>query len=570
MKKLSVISIFVLVSALILSNCSTPNENAVVTIEDRVISIDNVRDILKARYPNSENYNDIDLQVKKDLLEPLIKKNLKIYAAYDMGLDEDESFQKKLKDQKMRILGSKYYETIIIDPLVPERSIENFLSRMGTEVKASHILIGYEGARRPAQRSKDEALKLVNDIIDELNRGADFATTAVKYSEDKSAKRNEGNLGYFTWGRMVGPFQETAWGLDIGEISGPVETMFGYHIIKVFDRREVPNYKPDRSPRNILRIKQTLAKEHVDSARVHWLKHFAGLKKKYNYVLYEDSIKYVSKMLSEKKDVEKIIPGSFTSAQREITFAEYKGDKINLGYLIEKYKNNLAKTFNRFTDDRVLKQEIDRDSMNRLVMLDAADLGIDKQPDIVKEIKKFSDEQMSRMIENEQTTDPINPTDEEIRTYYDNNKESFMKGAEIEIWEIYMTDENLAKAVVNKAKSGVDFQSLVNGYSEDTNLKQKGGYLGYKAINQRGIVSREAHKLGPGGKIGGPVKYRRGWAVFKTGKKNEPRQLSFEEVKDQAKNKLTRELTTKAKSEWEANLREKYSVNIDEEKLKEI
>jgi len=570
MKKSLVFLIIVLVSALVLSSCSTQDENVVVTIEDRVISVDNVRDILKAKYPKAENYIDIDLQVKKDLLEPLIKKNLKIYAAYDLGLDQDEKFQKKLNDQKLRLLGSKYYETTIIDPLLPERAIENYLTRMGTEVKASHILIGYEGSRRPAQRSKDEALKLVHDIIDELKRGADFATTAVKYSDDKSAKQNNGDLGYFTWGRMVGPFQEEAWALDIGEVSGPVETMFGYHIIKVYDRREVPNYKPDRSQRNILRIKQTLAKEHADSARVRWVRHYAGLKKKYDYVLYEDSIKYVSKMLSEKKKVEKMIPGAFTSAQGEITFAEYKGDKITLGYLIDKYKNNMAKAFERFADERVLKQEIDRDSMNRLVMLDAEAFGINQQPDIVKEIKKFSDQEMSRMIEQQQVTDPVNPTDEEIRNYYNNNKDSFVKGAEIEIWEIYLTDENLAKAVAKKAKSGVDFQSLVNGYSEDTSMKKNGGYLGFKEINQRGTISREAHKLGPGGKIGGPVKYRRGWAVFKTGKKAEPRQLSFEEVKDQAKNKLTRELTVKAKSDWEASLREKYSVNINEEKLREI
>ena len=120
-------------------------------------------------------------------------------------------------------------------------------------------------------------------------------------------KNNKGELGYFTWGRMVGPFQEAAWELEIGEISAPVHTIFGIHIIKLLDRRDVPNYKIDRSPRNILRVKQTLAKAQSDTAQVRWKKHFAGMKKEYNYVLYDDSIKYVSKMLSKKIEVEKIM-----------------------------------------------------------------------------------------------------------------------------------------------------------------------------------------------------------------------------------------------------------------------
>ena len=103
MKKSLVFSIIALVSTLVLSNCSTQNENVVVTIEGRVITVDNVRDILKAKYPEAENYNDIDLQIKKDLLEPLIKKNLKISAAYDLGLDQDEKFQKKNSDCRVRI-----------------------------------------------------------------------------------------------------------------------------------------------------------------------------------------------------------------------------------------------------------------------------------------------------------------------------------------------------------------------------------------------------------------------------------------------------------------------------------
>jgi peptidyl-prolyl cis-trans isomerase SurA len=569
MKQLLIYSIFILVVGLVLTQCGK-QEDVVVTIGDRTINVDQVRSILKAKYPNAENYKDVELDRKEELLQPLISKNLRIYAAYDLGLDKEKEFQKTLKERKTRMMGSKYYEITIIDELVPESEIEKVLLRQGVELKASHILIGYTGARRPANRSREEAEKLVDTILKELNAGADFGTTAVKYSDDPSAKKNNGDLGYFTWGRMVGPFQEAAWDLEIGQLSGGVETPFGFHIIKLIDRREVPNYKPNRDPRNILRLKQTLAKAQTDSARVRWIKHYAGLKKKYNYVLYDDSVKYTSRMLSEKLEVEKIIPGTFTSEQRKITFAEYDGDKITLGNLIDKYESKLATVLARFKDMNVLNQEIDRESMNRLVMVAAKDAGIDQRPDTQKDIRKFTDEQMSKMIEKQQVTQNITPTDDDVLKYYKLNRESFKKGAEIELWEVYMTDENLAKEVAQKAKTGANFEGLVRKYTEDKNMIKKGGYLGYKNIKGRGSISQEAHKLGPGGKIGGPLKYRRGWSVFKTGKMNEERKLSFEEAKNQAKGKLQRELTTKAKTDWENSLKEKYPVDIDEDKLREI
>jgi peptidyl-prolyl cis-trans isomerase SurA len=569
MKQLLIYSIFILLIGLVLIQCGK-QEDVVVSIGDRTITIDQVRSILKAKYPSAENYKDVELDQKEELLQPLISKNLRIYAAYDLGLDKEKEFQKTLDDRKLRMMGSKYYEITIIDELIPESEIEKVLTRQGVELKASHILIGYKGARRPATRTREEAEKLVDTILKELNAGADFGTTAVKYSDDPSAKKNNGDLGYFTWGRMVGPFQEAAWNLEIGQLSGPVETPFGFHIIKLVDRREVPDYKPNRDPRNILRLKQTLAKAHNDTARVHWLKHYDSLKGKYNYVLYDDSIKYTSKMLSEKLEVEKIIPGTFTSEQRDITLAEYDGDKITLGNLIDKYESKLATVFTRFKDQNILNQEIDRESMNRLVMVAVKDAGIDQRPDVQKEIRKFTDEQMIKMIEKQQIGKNISPTDDDVLKYYELNRESFKKGAEIELWEVYVTDENLAKKVAQKAKNGANFEGLVRNYSEDKNMIKKGGYLGFKNFKGRGSISQEAHKLGPGGKIGGPLKYRRGWSVFKTGEMHEEKILSFEEAKNQAKGKLQRELTTKAKTDWENSLKEKYPVEIDEDKLREI
>ena len=101
------------------------------------------------------------------------------------------------------------------------------------EITASHILIGYEGAMRStAERSRDEAAALAARVLGEARaEGADFAALARKYSDGPSRDKG-GDLGSFKKGMMAKPFEEAAFKLKVGEISGVVETQFGFHIIK--------------------------------------------------------------------------------------------------------------------------------------------------------------------------------------------------------------------------------------------------------------------------------------------------------------------------------------------------
>ncbi len=104
--------------------------------------------------------------------------------------------------------------------------------KSGEKIKASHILIAFKGSTtdKSVTRTKKEALEKIKQLKLKLNRGADFTEIAKKYSDCPSSKKG-GDLGFFSKGMMVLPFEVEAFTLKVGEISDIVETRFGYHII---------------------------------------------------------------------------------------------------------------------------------------------------------------------------------------------------------------------------------------------------------------------------------------------------------------------------------------------------
>jgi parvulin-like peptidyl-prolyl isomerase len=102
------------------------------------------------------------------------------------------------------------------------------------QIRASHILLSYAGTpRTQATRTKEEAARLADEILSKLNQGEDFEELARLYSDCPSAESERpGDLGFFGKGKMVKPFEDAAFALEVGGVSGIVETKFGYHIIK--------------------------------------------------------------------------------------------------------------------------------------------------------------------------------------------------------------------------------------------------------------------------------------------------------------------------------------------------
>lgn len=202
-----------------------------------------------------------NIQISEDEIKEQIDKMVETIGgqeAYESalqyyGFSEDEL----RKDIEMNLYLTKLLEPEI--PITDEEMEDYFKENKDSfnqmeEVKASHILV----------ETEETAL----EVKEKLSKGESFEELAKEYSTDTSNSQQGGDLGFFGRGRMVTEFEETAFSLGIGEVSDPVKTDFGYHIIKVEDKKEAKeaNYEESKD-----KIKEILFQEKFQGAYDTWI-----------------------------------------------------------------------------------------------------------------------------------------------------------------------------------------------------------------------------------------------------------------------------------------------------------
>ncbi|RYG72861.1 foldase [Lentibacillus lipolyticus] len=170
-------------------------------------------EVLNDKYDVSDKQIDKEVQNVKDQLGDQFQSVLQ-----RQGFKDEQAFRKMLR------LSLLQEEAVAEDMDISKKELKEKYERMKTEIKAKHILV-----------DKEETAK---EVKKKLENGGDFADLAKEYSTDKASAENGGDLGYFSTGKMVPAFEDKAYSMEKGEVSDPVKTEHGYHIIKVTDKRE--------------------------------------------------------------------------------------------------------------------------------------------------------------------------------------------------------------------------------------------------------------------------------------------------------------------------------------------
>jgi peptidyl-prolyl cis-trans isomerase C len=199
-----------------------------------------------------------DPSILRNLVENAVNSELLVQAGEKSGIEKTEDFKKALERFKRQYLATKVMEQVIEKKLTKE-AIKKFYEENkrlfdNTQVCASHIVVSTESEAK--------------SIVEKINKGAKFAELAKSKSLDPTVQDNEGDLGCFTRDRMVPEFTNAAFSMKVGEVKGPVKTMYGYHVIKV--NKIIPGKVPgftevEQRAKDALRLK--LLQEYVAELR---------------------------------------------------------------------------------------------------------------------------------------------------------------------------------------------------------------------------------------------------------------------------------------------------------------
>lgn len=180
-------------------------------------------------YNKNNKNNNIDKKSLDEYLEMFINFKLKVIEAEEQKLDTIASFKRELASYR-RQLATPYLTDIAYEENLYKEAYDHFKQ----DCEVSHILIRVSDDALPA-----DTLKAYNKALDIRKRlqKEDFGKVAYETSEDKSAKQNKGYIGYCTAMQVLWPFEKAMYTLPLNEVSMPVRTSLGYHLIKVHNRR---------------------------------------------------------------------------------------------------------------------------------------------------------------------------------------------------------------------------------------------------------------------------------------------------------------------------------------------
>lgn len=262
-------AIFVATGAALVTYYASEADAWVGTVNGRKIPRDDYNRDLEMRKKQYQQRLGVDLDspsgkdmvnnLRKDVIQQLVEREVLLAEAEKRKLTaspeeidtrikgiktnfpDDAAFKKALADNGIDMESLKQHvgQSVVIEKLRDEltkgatvsvqqakeaydKNHNEFLVQ--EEVKASHILV----------KTKKEA----DDLMAKIKGGADFAELAKQHSEDTGSKQQGGDLGFFPKGRMVPEFEKAAFSLKPGKVSDPVQSQFGFHIIKVFEKRE--------------------------------------------------------------------------------------------------------------------------------------------------------------------------------------------------------------------------------------------------------------------------------------------------------------------------------------------
>lgn len=246
------VSLFSLVVSFILLSIMATAEEAVpqskddvvlAKIGDKKITMSDLKRIISYYDPEKQKILEQQPHFKATILQRIVQGMVISKIARDNGFDKRPDIREQIELMSNDLIASEYLKKEIVGKInVTEEDMSIYYKAHQDEfrtpemVRARHILVrvGKDAPEEDKKKARDK----IGDILKKIKAGEDFAKLATEFSDDPGSKNKGGDLGFFPKGRMAPEFENAAFSMKPGEVSDIVETPFGFHIIKVEEKKE--------------------------------------------------------------------------------------------------------------------------------------------------------------------------------------------------------------------------------------------------------------------------------------------------------------------------------------------
>ena len=536
--------------------CTNMDNDTLATIDGKAISLEDFTSKNPASRFANKDQDFLDSKVDEH-----VRKALFSHAALARGYGEAEDIQDKKKKAEQRQMLQEVYTRVILDAVVSDEYIREVYDRSGTELNARHILLQFQGTSRSrSERTKKEAIAITDQIKERLSKGVSFEDLANEFTDDPSGKENGGDLGWFGWGKMVGPFQEAAFKLKPGEVSGVVETDFGFHIIKLEAKREVErgDFENEKTA-----IKQQASREKS-----------AELGQKANQFL-EDQKKAAGFEVLTKNvhDFFMAFDGSGLKKEpvdemlKKLNFQAplfmLNGEELGTDWLAGEIGMIDEGQRPRFNSENQLLGIIDQLVTQNLIIRYGYDNKFDQDEAFAKKMNELVERFAYDAFIAKEINENLTPTDEELLAFYEANKaEKYLDKKKVLVREVFVKDSLFAVSLKKRLDAGEVMEKLAMRYTERKATKEGGGLMPAFQEGRYGVMGKTAFTMEVG-EIAGPIKLGNGFSIIQMEETVPEGPKPYSKVRGRVRTEILSELRASRNEKLYSELQKEFPVTIN-------
>ncbi len=556
MKSRFAMPLFALGALVLLFSCSGLDNDTLATLDGKPVLLEK----FTAQNP-AARFADKDQEYIDSKIDDFVRKALFVQVALERGLDKNPEIQAKKAATERRQMLQYVYNRAIVDAVIGEEALLASYNRSGKELKARHILVQFAGGPRSrSDRSKFDARTIMDEIKKRLASGENFEALAKEFTEDPSGKENGGDLGWFSWGRMVGPFQDAAFALEPGETSDVVETDFGFHIIKLEAARDIERGSFEDEKEN---LKNQARKEKGQELTQKANAFLAAQKQAAGFDMNTDNIHEFFLLFDKSPLKQAPLDAVFTELNFTAPVFTLNGEELGKDWIVNQLKSLDDGQKPRFKSENQLMTIFEQLVTQALIVDFGYANKYDQEPAFASDIDKVLERYVYDAFIDSEINQNLDPTEEELTGFYEANKSAkYMDKKKVQVREVFVKDSLLAVDLKKRIDAGEELEKLAAMYTERKATKDKQGELPPFQEGRYGMMGKKAFSLKPD-EIAGPIKLGNGYSIIKLEKIIPEAAKPYSRVKGRVRTEIVSELRTKRTESVYAELKKDHPVKIN-------